>query len=468
MDTVMPTSASPDKNSQNHIMNLSRQIRISGLIAFFLFLGVVFLSSLFLRQIQIQNQNYEVGTIFSDRSVTQVQREVLRLRSIITNPDLSDEETFRLQTALVQSRLNILEDSLAKIQPTDNILNQYEEVMYAWDDELAPALSDWQAIRQDAALQTRILILIDSIELKTNDIARQYEVLRLERGYSFTQVGERLGILLGVVVLLFILFVVTVIYNTNRFIQARSQAEAQLAVYAAELERSNYELEHFAYAASHDLQEPLRKIRVFGERLQKRNKGILDARSQDYIARMNNAAERMLSLIEGLLALSRVTTKAAPFEQTDLNQIVQEVILDLETRIEDVTGRIDVAALPTIEADPMQMRQLFQNLIINGLKFQREGVSPVVKITGEPFHDNGRDCVHLYVADNGIGIEEAYLERIFEVFQRLYSRNKYEGSGVGLAICRRIVERHHGTIAARSVPGEGATFIVTLPVRQNH
>lgn len=464
----MPTADLPDKKSKNHLMNLSRQIQISGLIALFLFLGVVFLSSLFFRQIQIQNQNYEVGTIFSDRSVTQLQREVLRLRSIIANPALSDEESFKLQTALVQSRLNILEDSLGKIQPTDNILNQFDQVMYAWDDELEPVLLDWQAIRQDDALQTKILILIDGIELKTNDIVRQYEILRLERGQSLTEVGERLGILLGVVVLLFILFMVTVIYNTYRFIQVRSRAEAQLAVYAAELERSNYELEHFAYAASHDLQEPLRKIRVFGERLQKRNGGTLDNRSQDYIARMNNAAERMQSLIEGLLALSRVTTKAAPFEPTDLNQIAEEVILDLETRIEDANGRIDIETLPTIEADPMQMRQLIQNLISNGLKFQREDVSPVVKITGESFQDNGRDWIHLYVADNGIGIEEAYLERIFEVFQRLHSRAKYEGSGVGLAICRRIVDRHHGTISARSEPGEGATFIVTLPVKQNH
>jgi light-regulated signal transduction histidine kinase (bacteriophytochrome) len=183
----------------------------------------------------------------------------------------------------------------------------------------------------------------------------------------------------------------------------------------------------------------------------------------------------MQTLINDLLGFSRVATKFQPFVPVDLAKTAKDVLVDLEARIEQVQARVEVAELPTIEAEPVQMRQLFQNLIGNALKFQRPEVKPVIQVTGtmlsEPVPDAPRNSpplefLVLSVADNGIGFDEKYLDRIFNVFQRLHSRSAYEGTGMGLAIARRIVEHHHGQITARSKPSEGATFIVRLPIRQ--
>ncbi|MFO7958622.1 MAG: ATP-binding protein [Candidatus Brocadiia bacterium] len=244
----------------------------------------------------------------------------------------------------------------------------------------------------------------------------------------------------------------------------RKRTEQKLRATMAELERSNRELEQFAYVASHDLQEPLRKIRAFGDRLETRCGDALPPKGQDYLDRMVNAAERMSKLINDLLALSRVTTRGKPFIPVDLGKVTREVLSDLEARIEEVDGRVEVDGLPTIHADPTQMRQLLQNLISNALKFHREGVPPVVRVQAEvvPDPDNGEVC-RLTVEDNGIGFDEQHADRIFGVFQRLHARGEYKGTGIGLAVCRKIAERHGGRITARSRPGEGATFTVTLP-----
>ncbi len=241
-----------------------------------------------------------------------------------------------------------------------------------------------------------------------------------------------------------------------------------------ELERSNRELQDFAYVASHDLQEPLRKIQAFGDRLKSVQGPKFDERGLDYLDRMQNAAGRMHTLINDLLTFSRVTTKAQPFIPTDLNEICTEVIDDLETLIQKTNGRVEVAGLPTIDADPLQMRQLFQNLIANALKFHRPEVDPVVIIRSEAFTeaaDRSDDTsqtqfTRISVEDNGIGFDEKYLDRIFTPFQRLHGRGEYEGTGIGLAVCRKIVERHHGSLSATSVQGKGSTFIAVLPIKQ--
>lgn len=255
----------------------------------------------------------------------------------------------------------------------------------------------------------------------------------------------------------------------------RKRVEATLKTYAARLERSNRELQDFAYVASHDLREPLRKVQAFGERLQAGYAEVLDERGRDYVERMQSAAVRMQTLIDGLLTYSRVTTKARPFEPVDLAQVTREVLCDLELQIERVGGRVDVGDLPTIEADPTQMRQLLQNLIGNALKFCRTDTPPVVRVRAEILNGAAGeladllpagDVCQLRVEDNGIGFDEAYLDRIFQVFQRLHGRSTYEGAGIGLATCRKIAERHGGHITARSTPGQGSTFIVTLPANQ--
>ena len=266
----------------------------------------------------------------------------------------------------------------------------------------------------------------------------------------------------------------------------RKAAEAAVRRYSEELERlvaertaeleqansqllvSNRELQDFASVASHDLQEPLRKIQAFGDRLVAKVGPTLGVEGQDYLYRMRNAAGRMQALICDLLAFSRVTTKAQPFAPIDLAQIVRDVLSDLETTIEQTGGKVAVGPLPQLDADAMQMRQLFQNLFGNALKFHKPGVAPLVKLYAETDDaTDARGTLRLIVEDNGIGFDEKYLDRIFNVFQRLHGRGTYEGTGIGLAVCRKIAERHGGSITARSTPGVGSTFVVTLPLKQN-
>ena len=254
----------------------------------------------------------------------------------------------------------------------------------------------------------------------------------------------------------------------------RKRAEQSVRDYAERLERSNRELEDFAYVASHDLQEPLRKIEAFGDRLQTKCGDALSDDGKLYLERMQNAAGRMRALINSLLSYSRVTTKAQPFAPVDLTDVARDAVSDLHVRIERSGAKIECGAMPTIDADPMQMRQLLLNLVGNALKFQKEGEAPLVRIGAELCNRDGSGPVpadpndvwcKIAVADNGIGFEEKYVDRIFGMFQRLHGRNEYEGTGIGLATCRKIVERHGGTITAKSAPGEGATFIVLVPAR---
>jgi PAS domain S-box-containing protein len=259
-------------------------------------------------------------------------------------------------------------------------------------------------------------------------------------------------------------------------ITERKLVEETLKIYAAKLERSNRELQDFAQVASHDLQEPLRKILAFGDRLKKRAGETLDEQSQDYLQRMFNAATRMQTLITDLMTFARVETKAQPFIPVDLGVIAGEVSADLETQIEQSGGRVEIEALPTIDADPMQMRQLLQNLIGNSLKYHRAGVPPIVRVYSQKPDEPDQESMdgsllatpfcQIFVEDNGIGFDEKYLDRIFTVFQRLHVKGEYEGTGVGLAICRKIVERHGGTITARSSPGQGSIFVVAIPLTQ--
>ncbi|MDR3406774.1 MAG: CHASE3 domain-containing protein [Chthoniobacter sp.] len=258
-------------------------------------------------------------------------------------------------------------------------------------------------------------------------------------------------------------------------ISDRKAAEAQLLRFAYQLESSNAELQNFASVASHDLQEPLRKIQAFSDRLRVKCGASLNAQGLDYLERMQNAAQRMQVLIQDLLKLSRITSRALPFEQCNLNEIVRAVLTDLELMIEQKNAEVEIGDLPTIEADPVQMRQLFQNLISNALKFQRPGEKPEVVVEGRIYEMKERNIVEaaagprickIVVRDNGIGFDPKFGEQIFVVFQRLHSRSEFEGTGIGLAVCRKITDRHGGSIVAKSAEGQGAAFIVTLPVTQ--
>jgi signal transduction histidine kinase len=247
--------------------------------------------------------------------------------------------------------------------------------------------------------------------------------------------------------------------------QERS-AETMLE-YTKKLEASNRELVDFAYVASHDLQEPLRKIEAFGDRLAKKYSATLPDDGKMFVERMQSAASRMRRLINDLLSYSRVTTQAKPFQKIALNEVVAGVVSDLQIRIEESRGKVEVTDLPVIDGDPTQLRQLLQNIIGNALKFRKPDVDPVVSVSAVITETHELTtlgpAVVLTISDNGIGFDNQFREQIFTIFQRLHTRNEYEGTGIGLATCRKIVERHSGSIFADGRPEQGSVFIITLP-----
>lgn len=242
-------------------------------------------------------------------------------------------------------------------------------------------------------------------------------------------------------------------------------SETELAQFSEELKRSNKDLEQFAYIASHDLQEPLRKVIAFSERLKAKYYDILDETGKEYISRMTSASERMQKMINDLLSFSRISTKAKPFIEVDLNNVLENVLNDLELIVEKSKAKIEVIEkFPIIEADEIQLNQLFSNLIGNSIKYQNNNNVPVIKIYNKVKDNN----VEIIFQDNGIGIDMQYKEIIFQPFQRLHGKGEYEGSGIGLAICKKIVERHKGNIDVDSTPGNGSKFIVILPLKQSN
>jgi PAS domain S-box-containing protein len=242
----------------------------------------------------------------------------------------------------------------------------------------------------------------------------------------------------------------------------RRIAEEHLREKAVELERANKELQDFAHIASHDLQEPLRKIIILGDRLKPTIPNSSE-KGQDYLDRMQKSASRMRNFIEDLLHYTRVEKKALPFESVDLSEISKDIINELEYRIIETQGTVNIHTLPVVEADPFQMRQLFLNMIGNGLKFHRKGVPPVINLNSVC---NNNGVWEISVEDNGIGIEAQHMDRIFKPFERLHSRDAFEGTGIGLTICNKIATRHGGDISVKKNSKNGVTFHITLPKKQ--
>ncbi len=265
-------------------------------------------------------------------------------------------------------------------------------------------------------------------------------------------------------------------FGSGAEIQAQKMAEETLEARVAErtaalgqanetLEQRNRELQDFAYVASHDLQEPLRKILTFTDLFVGDYGGLVPDEGRHFLSRVQDAARRMSRLINDLLAFSRVSTQQATFRPVNLQRKMEMVLADLEVRIAETGARVDVQPMPTLVGDATQLRQLLQNLVGNALKYRKPGVAPFVQVRSQIVEgEGGRPFCRIEVEDNGIGFDEKYLDRIFAPFQRLHTRGQYEGTGIGLAICRRIVERHGGTLTARSTPDVGSVFIATLPL----
>lgn len=292
-----------------------------------------------------------------------------------------------------------------------------------------------------------------------------------------TKGGERVLISFSNTAIIGLDGAVEYIIGTGVDITQRKKAEEALETYASQLEalnkdleksneklkRLNKEMQEFVFFASHDLQEPVRKVHMFSDLLKNEQGALSEEQRSDYFDRMLDAAERMRAMIDDLLAYSRVTTRGQAFVKVGLSNPVSRALQILDLLIEETHARISVDDLPAVEADPSQMTQLFQNLIENALKFRREDRPPEIMIHSELVEN---DLARIMVEDNGIGFDEKNLERVFAPFERLHGKGNFKGTGIGLAICRKVVERHGGTITARSSPGKGSTFIIELPVKQ--
>ncbi len=256
-------------------------------------------------------------------------------------------------------------------------------------------------------------------------------------------------------------------------LREREQIELALRQKANEWARSNRELEQFASIAAHDLQEPLHTIQVFLDLLQVKHGSSLNEQGQGYLNRVTTAAGRLQQLIEGLLVYSRVEEPNRKGERLSLKEIVEEVLSDLKAQIDHLQATIHVGELPAVYGDAVRIRQLFQNLLSNALKFHKPGVAPVVHVTGMKIQDRRHGgaekpqwLCQIKIHDEGIGIPSEHLEEIFRMFKRVHGSEKYDGSGIGLAVCQRIVDQCGGAISVCSTVGEGSTFSVTLPASE--
>ncbi|RYZ48362.1 MAG: hybrid sensor histidine kinase/response regulator, partial [Chitinophagaceae bacterium] len=227
-----------------------------------------------------------------------------------------------------------------------------------------------------------------------------------------------------------------------------------------ELEMSNDELQQFTSVASHDLKEPLRKIQFFGSLIM--DGAALDEKTTVYLDKIIRSSQRMSQLISDLLSFARLSEEMA-FTESNINAIIEDILFDLELSIREKGAVVEVQPIPLLQVMPALIRQLFQNLISNALKFTRPGIAPQIRIWAARA---GKDHVNIFIADNGIGFDEKYKDKIFTLFQRLHAREAYEGTGIGLTIAKKIVEKHNGRIAVNSHPGEGTTFVITLPAQQ--
>ena len=251
--------------------------------------------------------------------------------------------------------------------------------------------------------------------------------------------------------------------QTQNLIAQKEKSEEKAKAYAKELEARNNELKDFISIASHDLREPLRKIKTFGSLLEKKT-GLLGEEEKSYLDKIKNSASRMENFLDDLLELSLVTAQANPFRKVDLKTIVKQVTDDLEALILETNGVVDCGELPTIEGDKFQIHQLFQNLVSNALKFHRKEAPPYIKVAKSQ-ESNGTWKITL--EDNGIGFDQKFSSRIFKPFERLHSQSEFKGTGMGLAICQKIAIRHGGKITVKSQVGKGSTFTIALPKKMN-
>lgn len=394
-------------------------------------------------------------TIFNVADITQLKHHELLTR------DLSQ------QAAAQEVQLHY---ALANMSQGLAMYNERQEVL-VWNDRYIKMTGVDPALMKKGTL--RIDILRNSIERDHYSTEKAAETLKRykEDGFSNKESVHLHHLMDGRII---------EVHNrpvSNKYtivtmsdVTQREHDTARLAKYTRTLERSNAELQDFAYVASHDLQEPLRKIEAFGDRLTKKYGDTLPEDGAMYLNRMQNASSRMRQLINDLLTYSRLTNKTRPFNPVDLNDVVKGALSDLYVRLEETGGKVETKGLGIIDGDAVQLRQLFQNLISNALKFHKPNEAPIILVNGETIttEDSFGQPIAIHrikISDNGIGFDRRFKDQIFAIFKRLHGRMEYEGTGIGLSTCRKIVDQHFGTIEADGEEGVGSTFSVDIPVK---
>ncbi|HEY9643853.1 MAG TPA: PAS domain-containing protein, partial [Coleofasciculaceae cyanobacterium] len=404
---------------------------------------------------------------------------------IIVCEDITMRKQF--QDALLQSEARLKLAQFASNSavwdcyfPTNTVIWSPEYYqLYELDPSLEPSYDNWLCSVYPDDRDRLHRHVQQALASQVSEINQEFRVLRSDGLRWFLSIGQIFYNAAGEAIrMLGITIDITsqkqtelALQQLNEELEQRvAERTAELCQVNQQLQESNKELENFAFMASHDLKEPLRTVRNFTSLLHFTLGESIGEPGKDYLQRLDKAAQRMQTLIDDLLNLARITTATAPFVVVDLNQVMQQVIANLDVQIQRTGGQIQVGELPTLQADPVQMCQLLQNLLSNALKFRGETL-PVVKIYTLRSPDtavggNTKVTQHHHIiclTDNGIGFDPKHRDRIFGAFERLHGRNQYEGTGMGLAICKKIVERHGGTITADSTLGQGSTFTIQLP-----
>jgi len=459
------------------------------LIAFNGYLAVSSMKELSSTQTSLTNTG-DIITKLNNLHLSVLSAESGQRGYLLTNDELYLEP---YQEALQQVRAQVVDVKTIQSEMPEQ-QHRINEIIRLSEAKIAELAETVELARQDKEMLALRLLKTDrgqSIYMELRglfDVVRQTEksyrenlFLRLSKGRDDALLNFVLsGVLSSVLVVLMLILSFTNVRKERKYLEILEMQNENLAIkveertqelrlYSEELSRSNRELEDFAFVASHDLQEPLRKIQAFGDRLESSFSLDLGEQGQDYLKRMRNAAYRMSLLINDLLEFSRINTRGRSFTATDLNDVLNDALDDLEIAIQESDAQITADTLPVIQADNSQLHQLFLNLLSNAIKFRQPDTAPVISITAamhEPNIMQQAICSDWYLIqfkDNGIGFAGEYAEKIFTPFQRLHGRSEYKGTGIGLAVCRRIVERHRGVIYASGEPGTGATFTLILP-----
>ncbi len=414
---------------------------------------------------------------------SEVQTVELGFRAYLVTGKEEYLAPYRVAVETLESRLSQLTslkpeqpEQRARIEHLDGLIRQRLDNISTVVSDIDNLYEAKLAFNEELSGKDQVLTEIRSLigEMEDSEyllLQEQALAARIARERVFVSLNITIFIASATLFTTFLLFYYMMRNKETEKLKLESLVEQrteELQVLLTELERSNQELQDFAFVASHDLQEPLRKIRAFSDRLQSKFGDELGD-GKDYLDRMHSAAERMSRLIEDLLEYSRVSTRGKPFQPVALNDVVNDVLQTLELGISEKQAQIDVGELPVIDADGAQLRQLFQNIIGNALKFVADDKHPAINISADLIKEPDTpdtDTCEIRISDNGIGFNMEYLDKIFTPFKRLHPKSRYTGTGIGMAICKKIVERHGGSITATSVPDQGTTFVVSLPVNQ--